>query len=113
MNNGREPERAAAAGLAHIDSRVVYPIPGYPLAVRRVDRRKAGGDRRSDSGPGLDSGRDHRDTGGSQMSFRERLAAEVYKVYEELLKTPPIILIVLSCLAVLLVGAILIGATRP
>lgn len=113
MSDAAELERLAAARLAspHIGS--VDPIPGHPLAVRRVDRRKAGGDRRGDSGAGLDPGRDHRGTGGAQMSFRERFASEVYKVYEELLKTPPIILIVLSCLAVLLVGAILIGATRP
>jgi len=46
------------------------------------------------------------------MNFGERFSEEVRKVYEELLKTPPIVLLVLSCLAVLLVGAILVGATR-
>jgi hypothetical protein len=108
-----ELERLSAARLARANSRVVYPISGYPLALRRVDRRKAGGDRRSNSGAGLDPGRDHRDTGGAQMSFRERFAHEIHKVYEELLRTPPAVLLVLTCLAVLLVGAILVGASRP
>lgn len=46
------------------------------------------------------------------MSFRERLEREVRLVYEELFKIPPVVLFILSCLAVLLVGAILVGATR-
>lgn len=46
------------------------------------------------------------------MSFGERLARELRLVYEELQRTPPLVLLILSCLAVLLVGAILIGASR-
>lgn len=46
------------------------------------------------------------------MSFAERVARELRLIYEELLKTPPIVLLILSCLAVLLVGAIVVGATR-
>jgi hypothetical protein len=48
-----------------------------------------------------------------QMSFRGRFAKELRLIYEELLQTPPVILLILSCLAVLLVAAIVIGATRP
>ncbi len=46
------------------------------------------------------------------MNFGERFAKELHAIYEELLKTPPIVLLILSCLAVLLVGAIVVGATR-
>ncbi len=46
------------------------------------------------------------------MNFRERLARELQLIYQELLKTPPIILLIISCLAVLLVGAVFLGATR-
>jgi len=46
------------------------------------------------------------------MNFRERCAHELRLIYEELLETPPIVLLILSCLAVLLVGAIVVGATR-
>ena len=47
------------------------------------------------------------------MRYRERFAKELRKIYEELMRTPPIVLLALSCLAILLVGAILIGASRP
>jgi hypothetical protein len=47
------------------------------------------------------------------MSFPERVIRELRLIYEELLSTPPIVLLVLSCLAILLVGAIIVGATRP
>lgn len=46
------------------------------------------------------------------MSYGGRLKRESQLIYEELLKTPPIVLLILSCLAVLLVGAIVVGATR-
>jgi hypothetical protein len=46
------------------------------------------------------------------MNFGERFYKELRLIYEELLKTPPILLLILSCLAVLLVGAIVVGATR-
>jgi hypothetical protein len=46
------------------------------------------------------------------MSYHNKVARELEKVYEELLKTPPIVMLILSCLAVLLVGAIVVGATR-
>lgn len=46
------------------------------------------------------------------MNYRGRLNREAKLIYEELLKTPPIVLLILSCLAVLLVGAIVVGATR-
>lgn len=46
------------------------------------------------------------------MNFRERLVRELQLIYLELLKTPPVVLLILSCLAVLLVGAIVVGATR-
>lgn len=46
------------------------------------------------------------------MNYRGRVKREANLIYEELLKTPPIVLLILSCLAVLLVGAIVVGATR-
>jgi hypothetical protein len=46
------------------------------------------------------------------MNFAGRVRRELRLIYAELLKTPPVILLILSCLAVLLVGAIVIGATR-
>jgi hypothetical protein len=46
------------------------------------------------------------------MNFGERLVKESRLIYQELLRTPPIVLLILSCLAVLLVGAIVVGATR-
>jgi hypothetical protein len=46
------------------------------------------------------------------MNYGERFKREAHLIYEELLKTPPIVLLILSCLAVLLVGAIVVGATR-
>lgn len=46
------------------------------------------------------------------MNYGERFAKELRLIYEELLKTPPIVMLILSCLAVLLVGAIVVGATR-
>lgn len=48
------------------------------------------------------------------MNYRERVAKELLKVYEELLKTPPIIVFLLTCMAVLLVGALILfsGASR-
>lgn len=47
-----------------------------------------------------------------QMNFPGRVKRELHLIYEELLKTPPVVLLILSCLAVLLVGAIVVGATR-
>jgi len=46
------------------------------------------------------------------MNFRQRFTWELQKLYEELKATPPLILLLLSCLALLLVGAILVGASR-
>lgn len=46
------------------------------------------------------------------MNFGQRFAEESKRLYEELRTTPPLILLVLTCLALLLVGAILVGASR-
>lgn len=46
------------------------------------------------------------------MTFRERLSRELRTIYEELQRTPPLVLLILSCLAIVLVGAIMIGASR-
>lgn len=46
------------------------------------------------------------------MNFGQRFTDELARLYEELRHTPPLILLVLSCLALLLVGAILVGASR-
>lgn len=46
------------------------------------------------------------------MNFGERLSRELQLIYQELLKTPPVVLLIISCLAVLLVGAVFLGATR-
>lgn len=46
------------------------------------------------------------------MNFSQRFMRELQMLYEELKTTPPLILLILSCLALLLVGAILVGASR-
>jgi len=46
------------------------------------------------------------------MNYKARVLYELRCIYEELLRTPPILLLFLSCLAVLLVGAIFVGASR-
>jgi hypothetical protein len=46
------------------------------------------------------------------MSFRQRFMEELQKLYEELLRTPPLVILLLTCLAVVLVGVIMIGASR-
>lgn len=46
------------------------------------------------------------------MNFRRRFTEELWHVYEELRTTPPLVLLLLTCLALLLVGAILVGASR-
>ena len=46
------------------------------------------------------------------MTFSERMARQLKLIYDELINTPPLVLLFLSCLALALVGAILIGATR-
>lgn len=46
------------------------------------------------------------------MTFSQRFMQQLQMLYEELKATPPLILLILSCLALLLVGAILVGASR-
>lgn len=90
-----------------------YPL-SHPLAPpRSVDWSAARGNGWGYRGDSRDSRiYNRRPSVVVQMSYRDRLKRESQLIYQELLKTPPVVLFILSCLAVLLVGAILVGATR-
>lgn len=82
------------------------------VANRRADWSQTGGNGWGYRGTVRSSGGYRGSQGDSEMNYRGRLKREANLIYEELLKTPPIVLLILSCLAVLLVGAIVVGATR-
>ena len=108
----RGEEQATWPGLGTHPLDVGYLLSNPIVATRRPDRSQTGGYGRGDRNARSSARRDRWSEGDQKMSFQERFAHELRLIYEELLKTPPIILLVLSCLAVLLVGAIFIGATR-
>lgn len=93
-------------------SGALYSVSGSAAAVRSDHWGETGDHRRSysslDHGPRFN----YHGKGGTQMTFGQRLARESAKLYEELKATPPLVLLFLSCLALLLVGAILVGASR-
>lgn len=80
--------------------------------ARRADWSQTGGNGWGYRGTVRSAGGYRGSQGDSEMNYRGRLNREAKLIYEELLKTPPIVLLILSCLAVLLVGAIVVGATR-
>lgn len=82
------------------------------VATRRADWSQTGGNGWGYRGTVRSAGGYRGSQGDSEMNYRGRLKREANLIYEELLKTPPIVLLILSCLAVLLVGAIVVGATR-
>lgn len=89
-----------------------HPVLGTLPASRRADWSETGGAGRSNRLAVRSAGGYRGSQGDSEMNYRGRLKREANLIYEELLKTPPIVLLILSCLAVLLVGAIVVGATR-
>jgi hypothetical protein len=103
----------AAARLAHARARPLNPLPRPVPATGGSSGSQAGGTGRVDRSARDDTWRDRGHKGGEEMRYRERFTRELRRVYEELMRTPPVVLLVLSCLAILLVGAILIGASRP
>jgi hypothetical protein len=82
------------------------------IATRRADWSETGGNGWGYRGYSRSTRGYRRSQGDRQMSYTGRVKRESRLIYEELLKTPPIVLLILSCLAVLLVGAIVVGATR-
>lgn len=90
----------------------VHHVLDNSVANRRADWSQTGGNGWGYRGTVRSAGRYRGSQGDTEMNFGERFARELRLVYEELLKTPPIVLLILSCLAVLLVGAIVVGATR-
>lgn len=99
-------------GLGTRPTHAGYPL-SHPLAPpRRADWSPAGGNGWGYRGTVRSAGGYRGSQGDSEMNYRGRLNREAKLIYEELLKTPPIVLLILSCLAVLLVGAIVVGATR-
>lgn len=89
-----------------------HHVSDAPAPARRADWSQTGGNGWGYRGTVRSAGRYRRGEGNPEMNFGERFAKELHAIYEELLKTPPIVLLILSCLAVLLVGAIVVGATR-
>lgn len=104
--------REQVARLASHGLSPLYSVSGRAAALRGRDRSETRGAWRGNSGAGYDAWRHTWSEGGAQMTFGQRLARESAKLYEELKATPPLILLLLSCLALLLVGAILVGASR-
>jgi hypothetical protein len=99
-----------------LDSFVARPsavVLDTSIATRRADWSQTGGNGWGHRGYRSSTRRSRGVKGDRQMSFPERVIRELRLIYEELLSTPPIVLLVLSCLAILLVGAIIVGATRP
>lgn len=88
----------------------LYSVSGSGFALRSSHwsetRDHRGGNSGSDDRPSFD----HHSQGGTQMSFRERFARELQKLYAELLDMPPLFVFVISCFALLLVGALLVAA---
>jgi hypothetical protein len=89
-----------------------HHLPSPPTPPRRTDWSQTGGNGWGYRGSVRSARRDRRSKSDRQMNYGGRLRREAHLIYEELLKTPPIVLLILSCLAVLLVGAIVVGATR-
>lgn len=112
MSDASENDRLAAARLASPRTHSLHHLLDPAVATRRLPGSKTRDPGGSNLHSHIDSGWDHRRKGGPQMSYHNKVARELEKVYEELLKTPPIVMLILSCLAVLLVGAIVVGATR-
>src|SRR5882757_1836815 len=81
-------------------------VPSTFPSSRRADWSETGGPSGSHRLAVRSAWRYRGSQGDSEMNYRGRLKREANLIYEELLKTPPIVLLILSCLAVLLVGAI-------
>lgn len=104
--------REQVARLAYDRLGALYSVSGHLAPVRSEHWSETGDHRRSYSRIDYSPRKHHHGAGGTQMNFGERLRYEVQKLYEELRATPPLVLLFLSCLALLLVGTILVGATR-
>lgn len=105
-------EQGAGEGLDSLVARPSALVFGTPPPSRRIDRSETRGNGWSHWSDRSSARRYRRSESDKQMNFRERLVRELELIYQELLKTPPIILLIISCLAVLLVGAVFLGATR-
>lgn len=105
-------QREQVARLAHHRLGALYSVSGGASALRSDHWRETRGTGGSGSHLGNNARGNPGRKGGSQMSFGERFAQEARKLYEELRTTPPLIMFLLTCLALLLVGAILVGASK-
>lgn len=105
-------QREQVARLARAGLSPLHPLSGGVAPLRRIDRGETRGAWRSYRGVSDDARRDTRSKGDAKMNFHERLNREIQTLYKELRQTPPLVIFVLSCLALLLVGAILVGASK-
>jgi hypothetical protein len=107
---GEETTRARL-GTYPLDPRA--SLPNSSASSRSVHWSETGGNGWGYRGHSRGAGWDRdRTSVVVQMNFGGRFYRESRLIYQELLRTPPIVLLILSCLAVLLVGAIVVGATR-
>lgn len=109
-NRGAGGEEWAHLGLDSDSSGDFYVLSSSVSALRGATRSEARGAWRGNSGARHNSWRYSWDQGDPQMTFGERFARELLKLYEELQAIPPLLVFVISCFALLFVGLLLVVA---